>query len=57
MTNAYQFREIAESTLENRKTHYIWDDKTKPVPVHKVEGFYLVHENLYDEILKPFARE
>lgn len=28
----------------------------KPIPVHKVHGFYLVHESLFDEILKEHGK-
>lgn len=54
MTNAYQFREDAEALIENRITHFMWEDKTKPVPQRKVEAFYLVHESLFNEILASF---
>lgn len=56
-TNAYQYREPAVSNLETRTSHYMWEDETKPLPIRTVEGFYLVHESLFDEILKPFAKE
>lgn len=56
MTNAYQHKEAAESNLASRTSHWEWEDKTKPVPVNTVEGFYLVHESLYDEIIKPFDK-
>ena len=54
-TNAYQHREYADnvcSDANKRKTHFLWEDKTKPIPVRSVEGFYLVPEKLYDEILR-----
>lgn len=56
MTNAYQQREEAERHIKNRVTHWLWEDKTKPVPQNKVESFYLVHEKLW-WILAPFAKQ
>lgn len=47
MTNAYRERKDAEATL-GYDDHKIWMDKTKPVPKRSVEGFYLVHESLFD---------
>jgi len=57
MTNAYRQREDAQSVVESRRTHKMWEDKTKPVPVEKVEGFYLVHESLFEEVLKKYSKE
>jgi hypothetical protein len=55
-TNAYRDREYAQSNLDakqlNNVGHYMWEDKDIPKPVYTVEGFYLVPEALYDEILK-----
>lgn len=52
MTRAYKKREYAEESVQSRQTHHEWEDKTKPVPVMKAEGFYLVHESLYEQIIK-----
>lgn len=57
MVHIYKRKEDAETVVKQRNTHMIWEDKTKPVPVEKVEGFFLVHESLYDEILKKFDKE
>lgn len=58
MTNAYQYRDQANGLIKNTdRAHFMWEDKTMPVPVRKVEGFYLVHESLYDEILKAHDKE
>jgi hypothetical protein len=62
MTQAYQFKKTADEVCRERNarqgsTHREWDDKTKPVPVHSVQGFYLVPEALYDEILKRWVEE
>ena len=56
MTNAYQQSEDAEPLIKNRTHHWLWEDKTKPVPQDKVEGFYLVPEKLW-WILAPFAKQ
>ncbi|WP_244214370.1 hypothetical protein [Pedobacter jejuensis] len=52
MTNAYQHREDAEQNIFDRAIRKEWEPKDKPVPVETVEGFYLVHESLFEEILK-----
>ncbi|SDG68030.1 hypothetical protein SAMN05421827_109138 [Pedobacter terrae] len=52
MTQAYQLRETAEQVCKDRTTHMIWEDQSKPIPKESVEGFYLVPEALYNEILK-----
>ncbi|WP_207425703.1 hypothetical protein [Pedobacter sp. SYSU D00535] len=59
MTNAYQFRETAESVCRTRQAshHKMWEDKTKPVQQESVEAFYLVPEALYEEILKKYVDE
>lgn len=57
MTNAYQRRSDAEATIIKRDTHYLWEDKTKPVPVTAVHGFYIVHDSLFDTLIKPHYRE
>lgn len=59
MTNAYQNIETAQRVCKERSggTHKMWDDKTKPVPVNTVEGFYLVHESLFDKILKNHVKD
>ena len=56
MINAYRIKENARSVVSYRNTHMIWDDKTKPVPVEKVEGFYLVHESLFEEVLEKYSK-
>jgi hypothetical protein len=54
-TNAYKNKEYAESNLESRTTHMMWENKNIPLPKRTVEGFYLVHESLFDEILKKYT--
>jgi hypothetical protein len=56
-TNAYQYKEHALKNFEARETHMLWEDKSKPLPKRSVEGFYLVHESLFDEILKKHSKE
>ena len=60
MTSAYQKKEIAEQVAKERfssgrTSHMDWEDKSKPVEVVSVEGFYLVPEALYNEVLKKFV--
>lgn len=58
MTQAYQYKKHADQVCKERSQraeHYLWEDKTKPLPKHTVEGFYLVPEALYDEILKKYV--
>lgn len=59
---AFRLRDIAvkmanhirrENLLQSEK---LWIKK-EPIHAYAVEGFYLVHESLFDEILKPFAEE
>jgi hypothetical protein len=56
MTNAYQRSKDAEPLIKHRTNHWIWEDKTKPLPRQTVEGFWLVPEKLW-WILAPFAKE
>jgi len=60
MTNAYQLKKTADNVCETRNLqqggeHKLWQDKSKPVPVHTVEGFYLVPEALYEEVLRKWV--
>ncbi|SFW15697.1 hypothetical protein [Chitinophaga sancti] len=57
MTCAYQFKDDAVQIAKQRTGHFIWENQSEPVPLRKVEGFFLVHETLFDEILKQFTRE
>ncbi|MBW8683046.1 hypothetical protein [Chitinophaga rhizophila] len=57
MTNAYQFKETAEKAINNRSFPYMWENREQRPPQSRIEGFYLVHESLYDLILKPFVKE
>ncbi|TWI87761.1 hypothetical protein LX66_1832 [Chitinophaga japonensis] len=58
MTNAYQFREIAEAVCRERQPtgRYMWE-VGRPIPKLTVEDFYLVHASLFKEILQPFCVE
>ncbi|WP_285055162.1 hypothetical protein [Pedobacter ginsengisoli] len=51
---AFQYRKYAETIRVQQQPsgRYEWEDKNKPIPKKTVEGFYLVHESLYEEILK-----
>lgn len=57
MVYIYRRREDAETVVKQRNAHMMWEDKTKPIPIEKVEGFYLVHESLFEEILKKFSKD
>lgn len=59
MTQAYQYKGTADQVCKERerRTHKEWEDKTNPVPVETVEGFYLVHESLFEEILKKYVED
>jgi len=57
-TNCWQHRKDAE-TIEKQNTRtnvFQWEKRTTP-PVYKTEGFYLVHESLYEDIIKPHDRD
>lgn len=58
MTNAYQFREIAETVCKQKQPtgKYTWQEG-KPIPKVTVEDFYLVHASLFNEVLEPFCIE
>lgn len=56
-TNAYQHKEHADAILSQRDTSVKMWDINKPPRVYSVEGFYLVHESLYEKILKEYCRE
>lgn len=57
-TNAYQFKETADSVLESQKRsfQYLWEN-SNPTKVNSVEGFYLVPEALYEEVLKKWMED
>ena len=56
-TNAYQYKEYADKILiqETRTYKYLWENE--PSAVKTIEGFYLVPERLFDEILKDHVKE
>jgi len=53
-TDAYQFYDDAKARVDTRTDLYEWERKLGPLPVQSAQGFWLVHERLYEEILKPF---
>jgi hypothetical protein len=55
-TNAFQHKEIADAILSQKDTSVKMWDVNKPPKVFTVEGFYLVHESLFDEILKEYSK-
>jgi hypothetical protein len=59
MTQAYQSKETAEVVCKQEQRPFLslWEDNTSPPLVHTVERFYLVHEKLYEEILKKYMEE
>ncbi len=59
-TTTYQHKDYADTILRERGqrfNHKMWEDKTKPLPVETVEGFYLVPEKLFDEVLKDWVKD
>ena len=58
MTNAYRKRETAEQVCKDQDAYNsrekLWM-KDKPEIVRSVEGFYLVPEALYEEVLRRFV--
>ena len=57
VTNAYQFRETALDQVKRQPTtgRYMWE-VNKPPKINRVEGFYLVHESLYELLLKEHSK-
>ncbi|SEM66736.1 hypothetical protein SAMN05192574_101401 [Mucilaginibacter gossypiicola] len=57
-TNVYQRKEDAIKTWRDytRLTPYYWE-KGKPQIKREVVGFYLVHESLFEEILKRYTKQ
>lgn len=60
MTNAFRRREYIEGIIKYNDMgeghRYLWERDTYK-PKVSVEGFYLVHESLFEEILKEWARD
>lgn len=60
MTNAFRRREYAESIakgqIERENNPLLWE-RDRPRRKISVEGFYLVHESLFEEILKKYTKE
>ena len=60
MTNVFRRREyalsIAKGQRERENNKYLWE-KDKPIRKVSTEGFYLVHESLFDELLREHARD
>ncbi|MDB4921813.1 MAG: hypothetical protein JWQ54_3796 [Mucilaginibacter sp.] len=55
-TTAHQHKDKADDVLANMdKSVKMWDVNKPPI-THSVEGFYLVHERLFDAILKEHAK-
>lgn len=60
MTNAFRRREYAEVIAKGqreRESHKMLWEKNDPIRKVSVEGFYLVHESLFEEILEKFAKD
>ncbi|WP_295672222.1 hypothetical protein [uncultured Mucilaginibacter sp.] len=53
---AYKNKDYADILLDQRdKSVKMWD-VNKPPKTYSVEGFYLVHERLFDELLKEHSK-
>ena len=48
-------QEIYHQRTAMEDSEKLWN-KNQPVPVYKAHGFYLVHESLFDEILKDHSK-
>jgi hypothetical protein len=55
-TTAHQYRDKAENTLAQKDTAVKMWDVNKPPRIYTVEGFYLVHESLFDTLLKEHSK-
>jgi hypothetical protein len=61
ITNAYQHKNTAATVCKQRQDHYkdtnfAWM-KNQPIPVYSVEGFYLVHEDIFKQGWAAFLQE
>jgi len=55
-TSAHQYKDKAQAVLDQiDKTPKLWNVNKPPVH-YSLEGFYLVHESLFDEILKEHTK-
>ena len=59
MTNAFRRREYIEGILKandmGENHRYLWEKNTIK-PKESVEGFYLVHESLFEEVLSQYVK-
>lgn len=56
-TTAHQYRDKAQAVFDQKdKTVKQWQANQPPIH-HSLEGFYLVHESLFDEVLKDHCKE
>lgn len=59
-TNMYRRREyameLAKGMIERENNNYLWEKDKTPRSV-STEGFYLVHESLFDELLKEHSKD
>jgi hypothetical protein len=58
----YRDKSYALEVCNNKQRHAIDEsrkeyNKGKPIPQYRVHGFYLVHETLFDELLKEHSRK
>ena len=55
-TTTYQYKTVADEVLANKdKSVKMWEINNPP-KFYSVEGFYLVHESLFEEILKEHSK-
>jgi hypothetical protein len=60
VTNAFQYEDYGKRILEQqgkRDFHYMHEDKSIPLPVKTLQGFYLVPEQLFEDILKDWTKD
>ena len=55
-TTAYKHKDYADTILRQKDTDVKMWEVNKPPKKYSVEGFYLVHESLFDELLKDYSK-
>ena len=52
--NFSNYKDYADTICKQNQpeSHKSWEDSEKTLPVYEVHGFYLVHESLFDEVLR-----
>jgi hypothetical protein len=56
-TTVYQYKTAADGALASKDTAVKMWHVGKPPKVYTVEGFYLVHESLFEKLLKEHSKQ